>query len=115
MSKDEIVVSIFVGFLALMFLATGTSLCVIFFRNVNNGGLILSETAIEMPRRYKTRIRLRFSQVANICEFETYDHVVEIQTEHESYLIEKKWMRKKEFELVRKTLLKRLAENAKSF
>lgn len=57
-----------------------------------------------IPGRWKERRRLNFRNIVSIGEFHTYDHVIEIMGDNGTYLIEKKWMRKVEFEILRNTL-----------
>ena len=64
-------------------------------RKFNLGPLRVGGNYIEILGRYKSPIKLKFNDIKNIGEFETYDQVIEIETKEKGYyLIERKWMKK---------------------
>jgi hypothetical protein len=103
--KGEIVVSIIGVFFFLLLLGAGLSFLILYFRKFNVGDLIIGQDYLEIPGRWKDRTRLDLNAIDNISEFETYDHIIAIQCKEDTYLIERNWMRKQEFEIIRKKLL----------
>jgi len=101
---DEIWFSIVVGIFCLMGLGMGIGFLTIFFRKFNVGNLNLGNDFIEIPGRWKDRIRLNFNDILEIGELDTYDNVIEIESKHGVYLIERNWMKQKEFENVKMRL-----------
>lgn len=102
---DEIWFSIVVGVFCLMGLVMGIGFLTIFFRKFNVGNLKLGNDFIEIPGRWKERTRVNFNDILDIGEFDTYDNVIEIESTQGVHLIERNWMKKKEFNSV-KTKLK---------
>lgn len=101
---EEIWFSIIVGFFCLINLATGLSFLTIFFRKYNVGNLKIGNDFIEIPGRWKAKTRVNFNDILNIVEFDTYDNVIEIKSKYKVHLIERNWMKKKEFYKVKKRL-----------
>ncbi len=102
--KEDLWISIIFGFLALLFLAVGFGFTAIFVNKFNVGGLVIGNDFIEIPGRWKERTKLSFEDIKNIGEFETYDHIIEIESEKGVHLIERNWMKRKEFNVVRNKL-----------
>lgn len=109
--KEDLWISIIIGFLALVFLADGFGLTAIFANKFNVGGLVIGKDFIEIPGRWKERTKLSFKDIKNLGEFETYDHVVEIESTIRIHLIERSWMKQKEFNVVRDKLKEIWTEN----
>lgn len=101
---DEIWFSIIVGLFSLMGLGMGIGFLTIFFRKLNVGKLKIGNDFIEIPGRWKDRTKLNFSDITEIGEFDTYDNVIEIESKQGIHLIERNWMKQKEFDLVKKRL-----------
>ena len=101
---DEIWFSIIVGIFSLMGLGMGIGFLTIFFRKLNVGKLKIGTDFIEIPGRWKDRTKLNFSDIIEIGEFDTYDNVIEIESQQGIHLIERNWMRKKEFDIVKEGL-----------
>jgi hypothetical protein len=97
-------ISIIFGLLALVFCAAGIGFTAIFVNKFNVGGLVIGEDFIEIPGRWKDRTKLSFTDIKNIGEFETYDHIIEIESTKGVHLIERNWMNGKEFNVVRNKL-----------
>ena len=95
---------IIIGIFFLIGLAIGIGFLTIFFRKHNVGNLKLGNNFIEIPRCWKDRVRLNFSDILVIGEFDTYDNVIEIESEQGIHLIERNWMKRKEFNNVKKKL-----------
>ena len=102
--EDEIWVSIIAGLFALMGLGIGIGFLTIFFRKLNVGKLKIGTDFIEIPGRWKDRTRLNFSEITEIGEFDTYDNIIEIESRQGIHLIERNWMKQKEFDIVKKRL-----------
>ncbi|NQX86227.1 MAG: hypothetical protein HRT67_10045 [Flavobacteriaceae bacterium] len=92
------------GILALMGLVMGIGFLTIFFRDFNIGKLKIGLDFIEIPGRWKDKIKLNFNDIIQIEEFETYDKVIEIESKQGIYLIERNCMKKKEFDKVKERL-----------
>ena len=78
-------------------LGFGATFLVLFFRKIMSGNLILGEEFIEIPGRWKPRRRLKLSDIDSIGDFDTYDHIIEIECYQETFLIEKGWMNETDF------------------
>lgn len=76
----------------------------IFFRKFNVGKLEIGTDFIEIPGRWKNRTKLNFIDIKEIREFDTYDNVIEIESRQGKHLIERNWMKQKEFDIVKKRL-----------
>jgi len=76
----EIWFSIIVGTFSLMGLGIGIGFLTIFFRKFNVGKLKIGTDFIEIPGRWKNRIKLNFNDILEIGEFDTYDNVIEIES-----------------------------------
>ncbi|UII26075.1 hypothetical protein LVD15_22655 [Fulvivirga maritima] len=101
---EKIWFSIIVGLFSLMGLGMGISFLTIFFRKLNVGKLKLGTDFIEIPGRWKGRIKLNFNDIIDIGEFDTYDNVIEIESRQGIHLIERNWMKQNEFDIVKKRL-----------
>jgi hypothetical protein len=101
---DEIWFSIIVGLFSLMGLGMGIGFLTIFFRKLNVGKLKIGTDFVEIPGRWKDRTKLNFSDITEIGEFDTYDNVIEIESRQGIHLIERNWMKQKEFDIVKKRL-----------
>lgn len=82
----------------------GISFLVLFLRKLNIGDLILGSDFIEIPGRWKNRIRLDFNDILEINEIDTYDNVIQIKSKGGIHFIERNWMKQKDFDLVKKRL-----------
>lgn len=100
----EIWFSIIVGIFSLMGLGMAIGFFTIFFRKFNVGKLKIGLDFIEIPGRWKDRTKLNFNDIVEIGEFDTYDNVIEIESRQGIHLIERNWMRKKEFDKVKERL-----------
>ena len=89
----------------LLTIAMGIAFLWLFVNKFNVGGLKIGTDFIEIPGRWKTRTKIMFSEIKNIEEIDTYDQVIEIESENGFYLIEKQWMKSKEFDNVREKLI----------
>ena len=101
---DEIWFSIIVGIFSLIGLGMGIGFLTIFFRKFNVGKLKVGTNFIEIPGRWNDRIKLDFNDIKEIVEFDTYDNVIEIESQQGIHLIERNWMKKKEFDKVKELL-----------
>ena len=102
--KDQIWFSIVVGFFCLMTLAMGVAFLIMFFRKFSVGKLKIGDDFIEIPGRWKDQTRLNYNEILSIGELNTYDKEIEIESKHGVYLIERNWMKQKEFDNVKKKL-----------
>ena len=66
--------------------------------------LKLENDFLEVVGRWKERSKVNFNDSLDIGEIDTYDHVIEIESKHGVHLIERTWMKKKEFDTVKKRL-----------
>ena len=89
----------------LLTIAMGISFLWLFVYKFNVGGLKIGADFIVIPGRWKTQTKIMFSEIKNIGEINTYDQVIEIESENGFYLIEKQWMKSKEFDKVREKLV----------
>ena len=103
--KEDLWISIIFLLLALVFFVSGVGFTTIFVNKFNVGGLIIGKDYIEIPGRWKKRTKLKLEEIKNIGEFETYDHIIELKSEKGFHLIEKQWMKKKDFDFVRDKLI----------
>lgn len=103
--KGEIWFRIITFVFFLLTSALGIGFLAIFINKFNVGKLRIGEDFIEIPGRWKKRTKLNFAEIKNIGEIETYDHVIEIESENGFNLIEKQWMKSKEFDKVREKLI----------
>lgn len=101
---EEIWVSIIMGLFCLMTLAMGIGFLTIFFRKFNVGNLKIGNDFIEIPGRWKDKVKLNFNDIKEIGEFDTYDNVIEVESQQGVHLIERSWMKKKEFDKVKERL-----------
>ena len=82
----------------------GIGFLTIFFRKFNVGNLKLGNDFIEIPGRWKNIIKLQFDEILEIGEFDTYDNVIEIKSKQGIHLIERNWMKQKDFENLKRKL-----------
>jgi hypothetical protein len=101
---EEIWVSIIMGLFCLMTLAMGIGFLTIFFRKFNVRNLKIGNDFIEVPGRWKDKVKLNFNDIKEIGEFDTYDNVIEIESQQRVHLIERNWMKKREFDKVKERL-----------
>lgn len=92
------------GVFCLMSLILGVGFLTIFFRKFASGNLIIGKDFIEIPGRWKSRVKLHFEEIVEIGEIDTYDNVIEIDNGVEIYLIESSWMKQRDFEDVKRRL-----------
>lgn len=92
------------GIFCLMSLTLGVGFLTIFFRKYASANLIIGKDFIEIPGRWRSRVRLQFEEIKEIGKFNTYDDVIEIDNGKEIHLIESSWMKQKEFEIVKRKL-----------
>lgn len=86
----------------------GLGFLIIYIRKFNVGDLVIGKDFLEIPGRWKDRVKVDFNNVKNIGDFNTYDHVIEIESEQGIHLIEKQWMKKQEFDKARELLIKKI-------
>jgi len=94
----EIGITVIIGFFGLACLALGLGFTIIFINKFNSGDIIVNDDSIEIPGRWKKRKTVRFVDIKAVNEIETYDSVIEISSKRGFFLIERKWMRKKDFQ-----------------
>ncbi|AUC75521.1 hypothetical protein CW732_07460 [Olleya sp. Bg11-27] len=111
LEKGEIWFRIITFIFFLMTSALGIGFLALFISKFSVGKLKIGEDFIEIPGRWKKRTKLKFSEIKNIREIDTYDQVIEIESEKDFHLIEKQWMKSKEFDKVRKKLIERINKN----
>jgi hypothetical protein len=104
LSTDSIWFCIVTGLFSLLFLLVGIGFLTIFIRKFNVGNLKIGTDFIVIPGRLKDPIRLNFDQIQEIGEFDTYDNVIEIISDEGVHLIERNWMKQKEFDAVKSIL-----------
>ena len=100
-SGSEVWFFIIVGIFCLASLAVGICFLIIFLRKFNSERLKLGNYFIEIPRRWRDNVRLKFSEILEVSEFETYDNVIEVKSKQGVHLIERNWMKQKEFDDVK--------------
>ena len=105
LDKGEIWFRIVTFIFFLMTSVLGIGFLAIFINKFNVGKLKIGEDFIEIPGRWKKRTKLNFKEIKNIGEINTYDQVIEIESENGFNLIEKQWMKSKEFEKVKEKLI----------
>ena len=101
---DEIWFSMIIGLFSLMGLGMGISFLMIFFRKFNVEKLKIGDDYIEIPRRWKDRIELNLTDIMELSDFDTYDSVIEIKSNQRIHLIERNWMKEKEFDKVKERI-----------
>lgn len=92
------------GVFCLMSLILGVGFLTIFFRKFGTGDLIIGNNCVEIPGRWRSRERIKFEEILDIGELDTYDNVIEIESEQGIHLIERNWMKQKDFDNVKKKL-----------
>jgi hypothetical protein len=102
--RGEIWFSFVVGFFGLICFAMGATFATIYFNKMKTKTLIVGDGFIEIPGRWKKRRTLKFTDINDIGEIDTYDHVIEISSKSGNYLIERQWMRRKDFYALRDIL-----------
>ncbi|WP_306639815.1 hypothetical protein [Sanyastnella coralliicola] len=101
---DNLWVSIICGIFSLIGLAMAMGFLTLFFRKRPARKLRLGSDFIEIPGRRGDGAKLNFSEIQDIGEFDTYDNVIIIESHQGTHLIEREWMKKKEFEMVKAKL-----------
>jgi hypothetical protein len=89
LEKGEIWFRIITFIFFLMTSALGIGFLALFINKFSVGKLKIGEDFIEIPGRWKKRTKLNFSEIKNIGEIDTYDQVIEIESEKDFHLIEK--------------------------
>ena len=111
LEKGEIWFRIITFIFFVMTIALGIGFFAIFINKFNVGKLKIGEDFIEIPGRWKKRTKVNFAEIKNIGEIDTYDQVIEIESENGFHLIEKQWMKSKEFDQVRNKLIEWINKN----
>ncbi len=106
LSEGELWFKIIIGFFAILGMMLAIGFFILFFRKYNIGNLKLGNNFIEIPGRWKNRVKLNFEEIIEIGEIDTYDNVIEIRSRHGIYLIEKSWMYPQDFDKVKMKLKK---------
>lgn len=101
---DEIWFMVICGLFLIMCLGMGIAFLTLFIKNLHLRNLLLGDDFIEIPGRWKESQRLYFSEIVNISEFNTYDNVIEIESNDGIHLIEQNWMNKKDLEYLKKVI-----------
>ncbi|GLB50567.1 hypothetical protein [Neptunitalea lumnitzerae] len=104
LKADELWFVIIVGIFSVLGLGMGIGFLTIFIRKFNIGKLKIGTDFIEIPGRWKDRTKLNFSEITEIGEFDTYGNVIVIESRQGIHLIERNWMKQKEFDIVKKRL-----------
>ncbi len=91
----------YLSFFGFLLFALSLGFLTIYFNKFNVGKLILTNTYIVIPERWKERTRINFNEIIEISEFDTSDMVIELVTSEEVFLVVKQWMNPKSFETVR--------------
>ena len=91
-------------FFCLLALALGIGHLALFIRKPGIGNLVIGDDFIEIPERWKGRIRLNFNEILEIREFDTYDNVIEIESKQGVCSIERNWMTQNDFEKLKRKL-----------
>jgi hypothetical protein len=104
----EIGFSVIVAFFGLACFALGLGFTILFVNKIGSGDLKVSDDFIEIPGRWRKRQTIRLSDIKGVNEIDTYDNVIEISSKGGPYLIEKKWMRKKDFQELKDFLKQKL-------
>lgn len=99
---DEIWFMIICGLFLIMCLGVGIAFLTLFIKNLHIRNLILGDDFIEIPGRWKESQRLNFSEIVSNSELNTYDNVIEIESNYGIHLIEQNWMKKKDYEYLNK-------------
>jgi len=104
LGKNKIWFSIIMGIFCLTTLMFGVGFLTVFFRKYACGNLIIGKDFIEIPGRWKRRVKLQFEEIVEIGEIDTYDNVIEIDSGKGIHLIESSWMKQEDFEIVKRKL-----------
>ncbi|QHI39185.1 hypothetical protein IMCC3317_45900 [Kordia antarctica] len=105
LEKGEIWFRIITFIFFVLNLALGIGFLALFINKFNVGKLKIGDDFIEISGRWKNRTKLNFTEIKSIGEIDTYDQVIEIKSENGFNLIEKQWMKSKEFDIVREKLI----------
>lgn len=103
--KNEFWFSMLMILFCILTAAMGIGFLLLFFSKSNVGKLKIAEDHLVIPNRWKPPSKVLFSDIEHMEEFNTYDHVLEIHTQKKAYLIERQWMNKQDFQLVRAQLI----------
>ncbi|MDF1698717.1 MAG: hypothetical protein P1U56_22885 [Saprospiraceae bacterium] len=102
--EGELWFKIVVGIFCILTLATGLVYSLLYIRKLNSVPLIIGEDFIIIPGRWKDKIRVDFNHINEIGEFDTYSKIIEIVSHHGVHLIERNWMKEKDFKAVKAKL-----------
>jgi hypothetical protein len=103
-STAEIGLVIIFAFFGIALLGIGAGFSIIFFKNILSGDLVMNDESIEIPGRWKKRSTIRFKDISSVNEIDSYDTLLQIVSKKGVRLIEKKWMNKNDFEILKETL-----------
>ena len=109
--KGQIWFTVVMGLFGLMTLVLGLSFLILFFNIFNVGNLKIGEDYIEVPGRWKKRVRLNLTDIISVTGLETYDTVIEIKTKRGVHLVGRSWMRQKDFDTLKMKFLSLTLEN----
>jgi len=98
---DKFWFSIVVGFFGLLTLIIGVIFLTIFLGNITIKNVVIGPDFIEIPIDKNKRIRLPFSEIENWGELDSFHHIIALQFQAETYVIERQWMKKSDFEKLR--------------
>jgi hypothetical protein len=103
-STAEIGLVIIFAFFGIALLGIGAGFSIIFFKNILSGDLVMNDESSEIPGRWKKRSIIRFKDISSVNEIDSYDTLLQIVSKKGVRLIEKKWMNKNDFEILKETL-----------
>ena len=102
--KGELWLSIVCGIFGIAMLAMGLAFLAIFIYKYGVGKLVVTESYVIIPDRWKQRRTVNYKDITEPSAFNTHDGVIQLVTANEIYQIEKQWMSTKNFEAVQKHL-----------
>lgn len=98
-------VLLFVTLLMIFMAIIGICFLVIYFSHLPSERLFLSQEFLEVPGRWQENPKIYLKDIIHVDEFNTYDHVIDISTKDDYVIIERQWMKNRDFFDLRKKLI----------
>ena len=98
-------------FMCLVGAPLGSALLWLSLKNLRSKRVVLAEDYVELPDRWNDRPTVvRFDEIEELAEIDTYARVLEIHTSRDSHLLEENWMGAKRYDEVASVIKKKAME-----
>ena len=109
---EEWYVKVIVGLFCLGTCLAGFAFLIQYFKNIQGKEIIITNNHIQLPFRWVDQpVLIKFEDIEDVAEFETYARIMEMQSKKENYMLDGNWMRKSDFDMLLNELKIRITDN----